>query len=110
MQLEELSAEIAEYARCRGTQGVLHFSTYAEDIAAAKAICRLCLVRTKCLALAVWQNEREGVWGGLDEHERRKYYKTLERRTNTVNALLKTQLATVPAENELRPPHLRQPA
>ena len=37
----------------------------------AKAVCAECAVRTECLEYALERPERHGVWGGLDEFERR---------------------------------------
>ena len=39
---------------------------------AAKAICAVCPVREPCLEYAITAREKEGVWGGLDEQERRR--------------------------------------
>lgn len=36
----------------------------------AKRTCRACPVRNECLNYAIENDEREGVWGGLDEDER----------------------------------------
>lgn len=36
----------------------------------AKRICRSCDVQPECLAYAVRNGERHGIWGGLTEHER----------------------------------------
>lgn len=36
----------------------------------AKAVCSLCPVRAECLAYALANNERHGVWGGLGQKER----------------------------------------
>lgn len=40
--------------------------------ARAKTVCRGCDVRDQCLAYALRNHERWGVWGGLSERERRK--------------------------------------
>lgn len=40
-------------------------------IAAAKAVCRSCIVRAECLTYAVNTLQRAGVWGGLTEDERK---------------------------------------
>ncbi|MEU5716301.1 WhiB family transcriptional regulator [Streptomyces sp. NPDC020403] len=37
----------------------------------AKAVCRQCPVREKCLDWALENGQDSGVWGGLDENERR---------------------------------------
>ena len=38
----------------------------------AKAICATCPVRAQCLEFAIETNEPFGVWGGLNELERRR--------------------------------------
>lgn len=38
----------------------------------AKAVCRVCEVRSECLEYALEHNERFGIWGGLSERERRR--------------------------------------
>jgi WhiB family redox-sensing transcriptional regulator len=43
-----------------------------EDAEEAKAICGLCPVRQPCLEHALVNREREGVWGGLTDRERRR--------------------------------------
>jgi WhiB family redox-sensing transcriptional regulator len=43
----------------------------ATQIAAAKAVCGRCPVTERCLAWAM-AHEDHGVWGGLDEFERRE--------------------------------------
>jgi WhiB family redox-sensing transcriptional regulator len=42
------------------------------QIAAAKAVCAGCPVREACGAFAIATNQEYGVWGGLDEEERRE--------------------------------------
>lgn len=40
--------------------------------AEAKRVCQPCPVRAQCLALAMAERHNDGVWGGLDEAERRR--------------------------------------
>lgn len=42
---------------------------YPED---AVAVCRACEIREACLTYALEHREREGVWGGMTEHQRRR--------------------------------------
>lgn len=74
-------------ARCRD----LDFDTFfpvgragtsegAEGAERAKAVCRLCDVRAECLGFAIRTNQDFGVWGGMDEEQRRKHRRQLRRR------------------------------
>ncbi len=68
-------------AACRSVDPDLFFpmgrTGAAEDqIAAAKGVCRQCLVREQCLDYAVATRQQDGVWGGTSEDERRKLPKT----------------------------------
>jgi WhiB family transcriptional regulator, redox-sensing transcriptional regulator len=66
-------------ARCRGADASLFFSpTYLEKRevrstreARAKAICSECAVQRDCLDFALSTREPHGIWGGLNEIERR---------------------------------------
>ncbi|MDA8343659.1 MAG: WhiB family transcriptional regulator [Acidimicrobiales bacterium] len=72
-------------ASCRGPQAEVFFppnrAERKEEKAArerrAKEICRSCPVRKPCLAYALRIREPHGIWGGLNETERRNL---LERR------------------------------
>jgi WhiB family transcriptional regulator, redox-sensing transcriptional regulator len=57
-------------AACAGTNPSQFFDLAPASIAAAKAICSACEVRTDCLAFALDARESFGVWGGLDADER----------------------------------------
>ena len=43
-----------------------------EEAEAAKSVCDQCGVRESCLEHALGSREREGVWGGATERERRR--------------------------------------
>jgi len=72
-------------AVCRGPQSTIFFPpTYAERKEErlrredqAKAICATCTVRSECLDYAMRIREPHGIWGGLNEMERKQL---LERR------------------------------
>jgi len=67
-------------AACRGPESALFFPpswterradrNEREEI--AKAICASCGVRQACLDFAVGIHEQHGIWGGLNESERRR--------------------------------------
>ena len=66
-------------AACRGPQAAAFFPPVTlerkDDKAAredrAKAICSTCSVRRDCLEYAVRIGEMHGIWGGLNESERK---------------------------------------
>lgn len=56
------------------------FTGQAIEVAAkAKAICASCSVREACLAFALQTNQQFGIWGGLDEEERREVRRSWRR-------------------------------
>ena len=67
-------------AACRGPQAAAFFPpSYAErkeDRLAresrAKGICARCIVREECLGYAIRIREPHGIWGGLNENERKQ--------------------------------------
>lgn len=69
-----------ESAACRGPRSVLffpptHFERKDEKLAReqeAKAICGNCDVKVQCLQYAIRVRESHGVWGGLNESERKR--------------------------------------
>ena len=66
-------------AACRGPETALFFppsNAERREVrelreARAKAICRGCAVRRECLDHALQVGEAHGIWGGLNETERR---------------------------------------
>lgn len=69
-----MSASWRRRAACRGLDVVVFYPAADEeaDAAEAKAICAQCPVREACLEHALAHREREGVWGGATERERRR--------------------------------------
>lgn len=59
-------------AACRGIDTDIFFPATDEEADAAKNICGGCPVRETCLEHALTVREREGVWGGATERERRR--------------------------------------
>jgi WhiB family redox-sensing transcriptional regulator len=66
-------------AACRGPQATVFFppshferkDEKAERESRAKSICAACAVRQPCLAYAIKIREPHGIWGGMNEAERR---------------------------------------
>ncbi len=71
-------AEWTELAACRGmSPNDFHLEnvrpeTRARKEAAARAVCRRCDVQAECLAFAMNNDERLGIWGGMTVPERRR--------------------------------------
>ena len=59
-------------AACRGIDPEVFYPATDEEAEEAKAICVMCPVRQACLEHALANREREGVWGGCTERERRR--------------------------------------
>jgi WhiB family redox-sensing transcriptional regulator len=59
-------------AACRGVDPDIFYPVDDEDAEEAKAICRGCPVHELCLDWALSHRERDGVWGGATERERRR--------------------------------------
>jgi WhiB family transcriptional regulator, redox-sensing transcriptional regulator len=62
------------YAACQGLDVEIFYPATEDeaDAAEAKAVCAECPVRQACLEYALNHREREGVWGGATERERRR--------------------------------------
>ena len=59
-------------AACRGVDPDVFYPTSDEEADEAKSICGVCPVREACLEYALVSRERDGVWGGATERERRR--------------------------------------
>ena len=59
-------------AACRGLDPEIFFPSLDDDVVDAKAVCGSCLVQETCLEFALSVREKEGVWGGATEKERRR--------------------------------------
>ena len=76
--IEEVSPMIAttwrKQAACRGLDVEAFYPVTEDDAdaAEAKAVCAVCPVRQACLEHALAHREREGIWGGTTERERRR--------------------------------------
>jgi Transcription factor WhiB len=53
-------------AACKGEPPEWFDAETADDAARALAVCARCPVRRECLTAAAANNERYGVWGGID--------------------------------------------
>lgn len=61
-----------QFARCLGADPDIFHPPPDDEGDAAKAICSICPVREACLEHAITAREKQGVWGGFNERERRR--------------------------------------
>lgn len=61
-----------QHAACKGIDPDVFYPHEDEDAEAAKEVCEVCPVRQACLEHALVARERDGVWGGATERERRR--------------------------------------
>lgn len=61
-----------QLAECRGLDPELFHAEQGESTREAKAVCAGCPVKAACLAHALDNHEKVGVWGGLSGQERRR--------------------------------------
>jgi WhiB family redox-sensing transcriptional regulator len=59
-------------AACRGVDPDIFYPVSEEEAEEARAVCRACPVLESCLEWALTNRERDGVWGGATERERRR--------------------------------------
>jgi WhiB family redox-sensing transcriptional regulator len=57
---------------CNGLDPAIFFPESEDDCDEAKGICAECPVRVACLEHALASREKDGVWGGTTEKERRR--------------------------------------
>ncbi len=61
-----------ELGACRGLEPSIFFPDDEDEAAEAKSVCAECKVRVACLEYALTIREKQGVWGGATERERRR--------------------------------------
>lgn len=61
-----------QHAACRGLDPEIFYPVTDDEADVAKAVCGVCTVRETCLEHALGSRERDGVWGGATERERRR--------------------------------------
>ena len=69
---ERLNMAWQAFARCKGVPAEVFYPLTDEEAEEPKAICAKCPVREACLEYAIAAREKDGVWGGLTDRERRR--------------------------------------
>lgn len=67
-----MKATWRQRAACQGLDPDIFYPISEDDADEAKAVCAGCSVRQLCLDFALVHRERDGVWGGLTDRERRR--------------------------------------
>ncbi len=60
------------YAACQGLSAEIFYPSNDSETAEAKMVCRECPVQQSCLEYALMVREKDGIWGGATEKERRR--------------------------------------
>src|SRR2546429_5302227 len=68
-----------ELSACYGLDPEVFFPTTEEEAGLALSYCGVCRVKDLCLAWAVRNGERYGVWGGTTEQTRRRLIRQVAR-------------------------------
>ena len=83
-----------QIAACRGIDAAIFFPDDEDDNAElAKEICSGCSVATPCLEYAISVREKEGVWGGATQRERRSIIRKRRRAAARQRSLVETESA-----------------
>ena len=61
-----------QHGACRGLDPAIFYPLDDEDAEPAKEVCAVCPVQAACLEHALATREKEGIWGGATERERRR--------------------------------------
>lgn len=70
-------------AACRGLDPAIFYPQTDEEADEAKSVCDRCNVRLACLENALIVREKDGVWGGATEKERRRIIRQRRRQRKT---------------------------
>lgn len=89
--------KLAEQAACNGMdrERFFDFNTYEKND--AREVCRICPVQLPCLKYAIDNNIWDGMWGGLDEDERKLLSGRLSRYRLRLNQLDDLDVVRKPA-------------
>ena len=61
-----------DQAACRGLDPTIFYPVDDDGVSVAQVVCNACDVRHECLEYALERREKDGVWGGATERDRRR--------------------------------------
>jgi len=67
-----MSLSWRQSAACRGVDPDIFYPASEEEADVAKSVCAQCGARQACLEYALVHRERDGIWGGMTEKDRRR--------------------------------------
>jgi len=70
--LDDNMARWRDLGACRGLDSGIFYPETDEEAEVAKSVCGECDVRVACLEYALQHREKQGVWGGATERDRRR--------------------------------------
>ena len=76
--------EWRDKAACLTSDPELWFPKVDHQASRAREICGACPVREQCLALAIANDERDGIWAGMNRTERNAARRQLAKRSKFV--------------------------
>lgn len=83
-----LASSWHDNAACRGLAAEIFFPQDEEGVDAARSVCGECPVREDCLEYSLAVREKDGVWGGFTERERRSLIRRRRRAAAKVRAAI----------------------
>lgn len=72
----DLDRHWQEFGLCAQTDPELFFPESGESTKLARSVCAACDVREQCLEYAIKNDEKDGIWGGLNPTERKRLTRT----------------------------------
>jgi WhiB family transcriptional regulator, redox-sensing transcriptional regulator len=75
-----------ERAACLGIDPRVFYPADDDEAEQARAICEACAVRVECLEYALARREKDGVWGGATERDRRRIIRQRRRAARLAQA------------------------
>lgn len=82
-----MNSKWQSHAACQGLAADIFYPSSDEESLEAKSVCGECPVQAECLEHALSVREKDGVWGGATERERRRIIRQRRRAAAKQRAL-----------------------